>query len=64
MLLILSMQHLDWSPLEYIRWRYEIGEDREGLDKVDRQVDHSLSRHPIAVKNSLFPDICMSDRNI
>ena len=32
------VQHLDWSPLEYIRWRYEIGEDREGLDKVDRAV--------------------------
>ena len=33
-----SVQHLDWSALEYIRWRYEIGEDREGLDKVDRAV--------------------------
>ena len=33
-----TLQHLDWSPLEYIRWRYEIGEDREGLEKVDRAV--------------------------
>jgi hypothetical protein len=35
---VCAVQHLDWSPLEYIRWRYEIGEDREGLDKVDRAV--------------------------
>ena len=36
------LQHLDWSALEYIRWRYEIGEDREGLDKVDRKVGWGL----------------------
>ena len=36
--MLATLQHLDWSALEYIRWRYEIGEDREGLDKVDRKV--------------------------
>jgi len=28
--------HLEKTPNEYIRWRYEIGEDRENLSKVDR----------------------------
>ena len=28
--------HLEKTPNEYIRWRYEIGEDRENLTKVDR----------------------------
>lgn len=44
----MAAQHLDWSALEYIRWRYEIGEDREGLDKVDRMVSScptSFSAH-------------------
>lgn len=38
-------QHLDWSALEYIRWRYEIGEDREGLDKVDRAMSDTEKMH-------------------
>ncbi|KAK9829689.1 hypothetical protein WJX72_007361 [[Myrmecia] bisecta] len=29
-------QHLDSSPLQYLQWRYETGEDREGLSKVSR----------------------------
>ncbi|CDS11682.1 hypothetical protein LRAMOSA03945 [Lichtheimia ramosa] len=31
-------KHLDSTPNEYIQWRYATGEDREELDKVDRQV--------------------------
>jgi elongation factor 3 len=31
-------QHLEKTPNEYIRWRYAIGEDRENLSKVTRQV--------------------------
>ncbi|KAJ8657866.1 hypothetical protein O0I10_006394 [Lichtheimia ornata] len=31
-------KHLDKTPNEYIQWRYATGEDREELDKVDRQV--------------------------
>lgn len=31
-------QHLEKTPNEYIRWRYAIGEDRENLTKVTRQV--------------------------
>jgi elongation factor 3 len=31
-------QHLGKTPNEYIRWRYEIGEDRENLSKVTRQI--------------------------
>jgi elongation factor 3 len=30
-------QHLDSTPNQYIQWRYATGEDREELDKVDRQ---------------------------
>ena len=31
-------QHLDKTPLDYMRWRYGIEEDREMLSKVDRQM--------------------------
>ncbi|ORX99938.1 hypothetical protein K493DRAFT_323797 [Basidiobolus meristosporus CBS 931.73] len=31
-------QHLDITPNEYIRWRYQNGEDRESLVKADRQI--------------------------
>ncbi|KAI8149488.1 P-loop containing nucleoside triphosphate hydrolase protein [Fennellomyces sp. T-0311] len=31
-------KHLDISPNEYIQWRYATGEDREELEKVDRQI--------------------------
>ncbi|EIE22864.1 elongation factor EF-3 [Coccomyxa subellipsoidea C-169] len=31
-------QHLEKTPNEYIRWRYAIGEDRENLTKVTRQI--------------------------
>ena len=26
------------TPNQYIQWRYQIGEDREGLEKVNRKV--------------------------
>jgi elongation factor 3 len=29
-------KHLDWTPNEYIRWRYASGEDREAAGRVDR----------------------------
>ena len=32
------LQHLEKTPNEYIRWRYAIGEDRENLTKVTRQI--------------------------
>jgi len=31
-------QHLDKTPNEYIRWRYEAGEDRELASKITRQL--------------------------
>ena len=31
-------QHLDKSPNEYIRWRYEGGEDKEARQKATAQV--------------------------
>lgn len=45
-------QHLDKTPNEYIRWRYEIGEDRENLSKVNRQV---------CIPASLLPDPSLCD---
>ena len=30
--------HLDKTPNEYIRWRYEHGKDKEALEKVTLQV--------------------------
>jgi len=31
-------QHLDKTPNEYIRWRYQYGEDREMVNKATRQI--------------------------
>eukprot|EP01025_Chloroclados_australasicus_P028802 TRINITY_DN2853_c0_g1_i1.p1 TRINITY_DN2853_c0_g1~~TRINITY_DN2853_c0_g1_i1.p1 ORF type:complete len:1105 (+),score=183.25 TRINITY_DN2853_c0_g1_i1:273-3317(+) len=31
-------EHLDWTPNQYIQWRYASGEDREEQQKVSRQV--------------------------
>ncbi|KAG0215845.1 hypothetical protein BGX31_000755, partial [Mortierella sp. GBA43] len=31
-------QHLDKTPNEYIRWRYQYGEDREAVNKATRQI--------------------------
>jgi elongation factor 3 len=30
--------HLDWTPSEYIQWRYATGEDREALQKESREI--------------------------
>jgi len=30
--------HLDKTPNEYIRWRFEFGDDREGLDKANMKI--------------------------
>ncbi|ORY90381.1 P-loop containing nucleoside triphosphate hydrolase protein [Syncephalastrum racemosum] len=42
-------KHLDITPNEYIQWRYATGEDREELEKVDRQVteeeEKQMSQH-------------------
>ncbi|ORY91239.1 P-loop containing nucleoside triphosphate hydrolase protein [Syncephalastrum racemosum] len=37
-------KHLDSTPNEYIQWRYATGEDREELDKVDRQVNEEEAK--------------------
>ena len=29
-------KHLDKTPNEYIRWRFQFGDDREGLDNASR----------------------------
>lgn len=31
-------QHLDKTPNEYLRWRYQFGEDREGLDQANMKI--------------------------
>jgi len=31
-------QHVDKSPNEYIRWRYQFGDDREGLDQANMKI--------------------------
>jgi elongation factor 3 len=31
-------EHLDWTPSEYIQWRYSTGEDREALVKANREI--------------------------
>lgn len=37
-------EHLEKTPLQYMQWRYAIGEDREGLMKVNRKVSWTLTR--------------------
>eukprot|EP01110_Echinostelium_bisporum_P000420 TRINITY_DN1101_c0_g1_i1.p1 TRINITY_DN1101_c0_g1~~TRINITY_DN1101_c0_g1_i1.p1 ORF type:complete len:1060 (-),score=638.57 TRINITY_DN1101_c0_g1_i1:76-3255(-) len=45
-------EHLDKTPNEYIRWRYELGEDRELMAKATRQMteeDLKALRTPVTV---------------
>jgi len=44
-------QHLDKTPSEYIRWRYETGEDREVASKITRQLspEEQAKLHQIIV---------------
>jgi len=45
--------HLEKTPNEYIRWRYEHGADKEGLDKVDTMLnadDEAQLKKPIMVE--------------
>merc|ERR1719199_1450805 len=37
-------QHLEKTPNEYIRWRYETGEDKENLTKVTAQYTEEEER--------------------
>ncbi|ODV88854.1 hypothetical protein CANCADRAFT_57940 [Tortispora caseinolytica NRRL Y-17796] len=34
-------QHLDKTPSEYIQWRFQTGEDRETMDRANRQITES-----------------------
>ena len=43
-------KHLDKTPNEYIRWRFQYGDDREGLDKANMKLsdnDMESLRKPI-----------------
>jgi len=45
-------QHLNKTPNEYIRWRYEFGDDREGLDNAAMKLsdeDDAEIRKPIEI---------------
>ena len=45
-------QHLDKTPNEYIRWRYQFGEDKELKSKISRQLseeDQKVWDTPISV---------------
>lgn len=33
--------HLDKTPSEYIQWRFQTGEDRETMDRANRQIDEN-----------------------
>jgi len=52
--------HLEKTPNEYIRWRYEHGSDKEGLEKVTTKLtaeDEALMKKPIIV------DVEATDKN-
>ncbi|KAI8819303.1 P-loop containing nucleoside triphosphate hydrolase protein [Fimicolochytrium jonesii] len=55
-------QHMDKTPNEYIRWRYQYGEDRESLVKAARQLtpeEEAAIKKPIVIEaeKRLFEDI-------
>ncbi|KAJ3006801.1 translational elongation factor EF-1 alpha [Thoreauomyces humboldtii] len=55
-------QHLDKTPNEYIRWRYQYGEDRESLVKAARQLtpeEEAALKKPIAIEDEkrLFEEL-------
>jgi len=46
-------QHVDKSPNEYIRWRYQFGDDREGLDQANMKIsddDAIALKQPVEYK--------------
>jgi elongation factor 3 len=45
--------HLEMTPNEYIRWRYEHGADKEGLEKVNQKMtdeEEAAIKKPIAIE--------------
>lgn len=47
-------EHLDKTPNEYIRWRYETGEDKESLVKVSMvftETEEKLQRTPFKIRD-------------
>jgi len=45
--------HLEMTPNEYIRWRYEHGADKEGLDKVNQKMtdeEEKAIKKPLAIE--------------
>ncbi|KAJ3171897.1 translational elongation factor EF-1 alpha [Geranomyces variabilis] len=55
-------QHLDKTPNEYIRWRYQYGEDRESLVKAARQLtpeEEAALKKPIVIEDEkrLFEEL-------
>ncbi|RKO91663.1 P-loop containing nucleoside triphosphate hydrolase protein [Blyttiomyces helicus] len=55
-------QHLDKTPNEYIRWRYQYGEDREALVKATRQLtpeEEAAMKKPVVVEGEkhLFEEL-------
>ena len=45
--------HLEMTPNEYIRWRYEFGSDKEGLEKVTQKLteeEEELLKKPIPIE--------------
>ncbi|KAI9104834.1 armadillo-type protein [Phlyctochytrium arcticum] len=55
-------QHLDKTPNEYIRWRFQYGEDKESLIKASRQLtpeEEAALKKPITIEGEkrLFEEI-------
>ncbi|TPX61904.1 hypothetical protein PhCBS80983_g00784 [Powellomyces hirtus] len=55
-------QHMDKTPNEYIRWRYQYGEDRESLVKAARQLtpeEEAALKKPIVIEDEkrLFEEL-------
>ena len=45
--------HLEMTPNEYIRWRYEHGADKEGLEKVNQKMteeEEAAIKKPMAIE--------------
>merc|ERR1719482_1527429 len=52
--------HLEKTPNEYIRWRYEHGSDKEGLEKVTTKLSADDEK---AMKKPFLIDVESKDKN-
>jgi elongation factor 3 len=59
--------HLDKTPNQYIRWRYALGNDREGLDKASMKLSEEEEvalKQPVEYKYKVHGDKNITDKRV